>query len=647
MGLQKLPPLIRQHQHLLQNHLLHNIRVIIDGYNLLTHLCLREDVQHGRCGGEYGTFARKCQSFFTNLKACNIWCFVVFSGASDSSDEKCNTNVDSHQRRIQLADRIAQGYTDQSIMPVLAMEVLKKVLADLNIPYVISDFKAGNEIVGLANSWICPILGKDPCYFLMDVKAGFLPLDALKWRNIQIRDIPDPHGKTALPCSRYFLSKFCMHFKVDKSVIPLLGFLLNNNDIIPQQGMSYATQNGNKNDISRICERLAAHKSLPEAMMKLLGYLPMDQRIKIQENIQQGIKSLQPSTACNLAAYFTEKRLTSHPKISSETCFLPSWCYDSFRAGLLPNSIINVIRSRQVFTLVQIDDQSFPSSNDIALPLRCILYGMLLLPCSSEVEQIPTVMEYDRVGSKITCDKVAPLYEIPNESGQVLQIWNIEKFPAPRRRRFLLAALEVDTINYGRMLAVIPSIFQLPICVVVYWITNSLLASMTHARALLVCWILGYAKQKSSQQVPHHEDGHNCTDDPLGLIDWQISEAPALLDKFTEYIQPTFTSSLEETDPIYCFSQLQSCMKTTLQLNAALQHSFMAPDISVFYNGKQVHDMYGILDSLSDEYRNEWLETHLFDGAPTANALYKILSGFIQVHTSADIFVPDAPTEMS
>ncbi len=632
MGLHKLPAVISQSPNLLQTHLLHNIRVIIDGYNLLTYLCLKEQgIQHGRWGGEYDTFACKCRSFFTNLKACNIWCFVVFSGARDLRDTQRDKSVTGHERRIEMAGRIFHGHTTQSIMPVFAIEVLQSVLKDLHIPFAISDFKSTNEIVGLANSWLCPILATDPSYYLMDIKAGFVPLDSIQWQNIQICDIPDPHGKTALPCTRYLLSKFCHHFKLGKTLVPLLRILLTD-DITKQDGMSFKPQNGITNDVNKLCEQLASHKSMPDAVMKLVGHLPMSQRMGIQDQIQQSLESLAPSNACKLAAYFTEKKITSHPQLLSDLPALPSWCYEYFRAGLLPNSIINILSTKQVFTLVHVDDQTLPSSNDLALPLRRVLYGILLLLDSFDRDEAPMITEYDRVDSKLACNEIPPLYDIPNY-GLTLQIWDVDEVPVPLRRSFLLAALEIDTVNFGRMLRIIPAIFQLPICVVTYWIQNSWMASFNHARALLVCWIINIAKMKSDRQdINSKVKDHQYGKDQLQLMDWNSSEAPAILYKFDEQIQPTFSSSPEDIKPIYCFSQLQSCMKTSLHLNAALQHAFATPDMTIFYNGNLAHNIYYLLGSLEEGYYDEWIEAQLFEGAPTAAVLYRVMIGFIYAH---------------
>ena len=638
MGLNHLAVHINQHPQLVQNHLLHNIRVIVDGYNLLNHLCIQQ-INHGPYGGEYQAIADRCQAFFTNLKACNIWPFVVFNGASDFSKMNQQSSMESHQRRIHLAGRVTHSNTSQSpsIMPVFAVEVLQKILRDLDIPFAVSDFKAGNEIVGLANAWICPVLGKDPYYFLMDIKAGFLPLEHLQWHQVEYN--ANQHALTALKCKRYLLSKFCVNFKFDKEIIPLLVSMLETSPAATTQKKSssnYFTHNFDPRDVNNICNRLAGHRTISNAITKLLPHLRMDQRIQIQDNIQAIVESLKPSSASNLAAYFTDKTLTTHPTLVSETSFLPQWCYRFFREGLLPNTVINAIRTKQVFTLVQAEDDSLPSSNDISRRLRLTLYGVLLPPGSLQNDHITTVTEYDRNGSKTTCNEVIPLTDIPNY-GKVLHIRNMGKVTVAKRRRFLLTILGVKTNHFASLLGAIPPILQFKVCVVIYWFTNSWSATDNHVRAILTSWILGIAKQKVLQKGNQkcHPQISSIKDDPLQLMEWEPQEAPGLLDKFTKYIEPTFKTCPKET--MYCFNQLQSCMKAALHLNAVLQHSFPTPDISVFYNVNLIHGICSILCGLSDGSQDKWLETHLFARAPTAWALFKVSAGYIHMQTDVSI----------
>ena len=181
-------------------------------------------------GGEYKDFDDKCRDFFTDFRKCNVTPYVVFDGACDMDDKKLSEIVTRNKNRLRAVARVStEGrLTPGNVFPIFLDYVFLKVLNDMDIPFAFCDFEADNEIAGLANAWNCPVIAKDSDFFVMDVKAGYMPLDLFEKkdgrflvRTMSMRDVNLAKGASKddhyLTAKRYSLLDFAKNSRLEKN----------------------------------------------------------------------------------------------------------------------------------------------------------------------------------------------------------------------------------------------------------------------------------------------------------------------------------------------------------------------------------------------------------------------------------------------
>ena len=619
----------------------------------------------GHHGGDYKGYEDNCRLFFTNLMKCNVSPYVVFDGAYDLDDKKLSTLRDRCQDRIKLARDIANGGSGY-FLPVLAEYVLRNVLRDLSVPFAVCDFEADNEIVALANDWVCPVLARDSDFFIMDIKEGYLLLDMLDWNHIRNKNATSansdgkPQTYNYLGSRKYTLTKFCGHFSVKKELISLLATVAGNDyfdtvfinrflDLVyerPKKGKNPGKKIGSR--LFSIVDWLADQDNSEECLEKILGYVKTGKKSKVRAMLETSLKMYLPSDDSKLTEYFTDRSVSSFEGFSGANLTIPLWCLTSFRQGDIPNSIINVMCTQRVFNTVQLENHRMPSANDTAQELRKVLYGILFAQ-SSESAAVAArtedstvrkkeekminmkVIEYDRRGSRMTCNEIEPQLHVQN-FGRVTNLQDIPKSDEATRRRLLLAALQVDTSGCNS----IPTCFHLPAFIIIYWLSHAdPKANPNHLRALLLCWVCCFAKQKHVCRPSDPSDGGQPTSHKLG--EWGDEEVQTVLNNIRVNVERKMKSYALDIKTAHAYAQMQSCLKAAFHLNAVLLQPYPMPDATLLYSGMLVHCLYGIMKGIPEvDGHQGWLESNLFHKAPTALALYNALHQFITSHIAAE-----------
>lgn len=153
-------------------------------------------------------------------------------------------------------------------MPIMSSFVLDAIVASRNIRRARSRFECFADVVAIANELQCPVMSNNSDYYLMDIKAGYIPFSSLRPPNgdrlilaprivslakLEQRDIKDTiaamvdnvsgdvadqlaaldinqnvdgQQETASPvkalrCRKFFLSSLLEHFKQPKTSAPL------------------------------------------------------------------------------------------------------------------------------------------------------------------------------------------------------------------------------------------------------------------------------------------------------------------------------------------------------------------------------------------------------------------------------------------
>ena len=657
---------IQAHPTMLVDFKLHDTKVVIDGYGLQYYLY---SINLGALyGGEYKDFDDKCRDFFTDFRRCNVTPFVVFDGACDMDDKKLREIVTRHKNRLRAVARVnTEGRLKPgSEYPIFLDYVILKVLNDMDVPFAFCNFEADNEIAGLANVWNCPVIAKDSDFFIMDVKAGYLPLDLFEKkggrfvvRTMSMRDVNLAKGASKdvhyLTAKRYSLLDFCEEFKVKKELMSLFATLCGNDYIEQDRFSRFLTQIE--------CDTSSTYASRPHRTIdSLLRWLSnQDNRdsalqtifdcqknTAIQSTTLISLSMYIPSTESDLEGYFTDS-ISSPDGFRGTTLVHFPWFVERIRSGKISCHCLDVICTQRVFAPIHVENYQLPSANLASWQLRRILYGVLLRdpdrddvdgqhmhrndassPTDYQTEKkfktyVEVYNRHDREGNSLVCHQVKPLYYDP-DIGTIPAFYDIESSDKDTRKALLLSMLKVEKSGISS----IPHSFHLFVFTILYWLTHAEpKPDNKHLAALLLCWVCGVTKQKQDDlsngvsSASRHE-----------LLIWDDSEVIAMIDNFQKMIEPRLVRDGVKLRVAHSFAQLQTIIKATFRLNAVLLLPYRIPDITLLYNGTLVHSLVRIITRQTNLRR--WLG-HFFQGAPTARKLYDTLYAFIEKRCPLDI----------
>ncbi|XP_077982872.1 single-strand DNA endonuclease ASTE1-like [Glandiceps talaboti] len=551
MGVLGLTSFIENNPQLLQSSKLHDSRVVIDGHGLVHNLFFYNKVGY-RHGGNYTEYEKLCTNFFRSMKLCNVQAYVLFDGAHDVDDKKLKTVKERAKQQIQRSLNIISGGGDK-ILPVFAFEVFRNVLEKLKVPFVYCDFEADGDIVALANAWACPAVGQDSDFFIFDIKAGYIPLTHLWWKNPCILSSkeesdhdrePHPILGTKEPKSRqyyiitekYNLSTFCSHFTINNEMMPLLASLLGNDYISSETFNDFFCQVKLPVHYLRRVSKRTAHvqgtinwlsefEVLRAAITTVLKYLRKTDREKIGEKLDKSMQAYNLQEGSKFMNYFDRDHMDVGLMEIRGCPALPGWCMALFRHGILPAFCFNIICQRRHFTFDLIEDVSEASCNNASLDIRKVLYGLLLKEVdsmSSSRKQIPLIVEYDRKLMDLGQTPIEPILVLPN-FGDLPFLSTIPTLSVSAKKGLLAEVLGIES----EKLTNIPSELKLAIGVTIYWIKRAKpKVSTIHVQALLLCFLKGYF-------TSHYQESKisNVPDDDTGDIENVVAMVPKETDR--------------------------------------------------------------------------------------------------------------------
>ena len=503
MGIRGLTSFVDDHPELLTGFHLHDTRIVIDGNNLYHFLYY---YFHVPCeyAGDYDQFAQCCDAFFAALHSCSVTPYVVFDGAHAADGNKFKTSLARACERVHMSNIVAHGRRAK-ILPVLAHSCFVHVLQRLGVQYVTCDFEADHQIAALARHWNCPVLTNDSDFFIYDIPAGVILLDYLNLRCKVLRERPKHSSEVVyryLEVQIFYCQKFMKFLCVDSHSLLILFATLLGNDIVDGRNFdnfflhiklpkihNNRSQSSHRNrKIAGLTAWLRTVSSASDAIAYIVSKVPENGRRSVGSLIELSLDCYcEPQT--DLHEYFdVDNEQRKYTVRTLGKCVLPNWFHVSVRRGAIPTAILNVLASRRLLLLSQIEASCEVSSYRCSQRLRQIAYGIVLSASNSVAECssfAACVKEFDRDCKTLKMCSVEPASQL---NGKPLPCLS-EVSHIDRRERFRLLLESLDMSVDGVFDIMIPDT-QFLIAVMRYWILHATeKLSCLHIHALLLCCV--------------------------------------------------------------------------------------------------------------------------------------------------------------
>lgn len=401
MGVQGLTGFVEERGVFFTELRLRDTKLVIDGSSLYHGLCLAPDADFRR-GGDYGALAAAVRDFFGALRACGVAPFVVLDGGRGAEDRKLPTLRGRAAEQLRAAQGLSRGAGGR-LVPLLAREAFVQALGRLGVPFVQCFAEADREIAGLANRWGCPVLSLDSDFFVFDLAGGYCPLSHFQWRSVCAA--AGPQGRF-VPARCFSAERFCRHFgRLSTALLPLFA-VMNGNDYIGLEALEAffskvrLPRGGRHLRLQGLLRWLAQFAEPAEALDSVLKHLKKHQREEIRELLCTSMEDYAPSEV-NLEDFFENGSYECEAARKAE---VPQWVLDALAKGELAPFVINALILRSTFLRVQVENMQRPSAHGTALPIRQVIYGLLLraphgtedASPSKQTSELPTVCEFDR-----------------------------------------------------------------------------------------------------------------------------------------------------------------------------------------------------------------------------------------------------------
>ncbi|XP_021245028.1 protein asteroid homolog 1 [Numida meleagris] len=588
-------------------------KLVIDGSSLYYHLFFASAADSRR-GGDYGPFAAAAGEFFAVLRACGVASFVVLDGGRGAADRKLGTLRERAAERLRRAHGLCRG-EGGCVLPLLARHAFVQALRRAAVPFVQCWAEADREVAALANRWGCPVLSLDSDFFIFELVGGYCPLSAFGWRDVRA----ERRGRY-IPARRFEAESFCRHFgRLRRSLLPLFAVMSGNDyvDAAAFEGFFGKVRLPGKHGRARgLLGWLAGFAGPEEAVDAVLKHLGRRRRDEVRELLRAALEDYAPSEV-NLEEFFQEGRYRCE---EAEASGLPPWLLGALAEGEVAPLVRNVLTLRSTFLHVQVEDMRRPSAHGTALPIRQVLYGLLLrtrpaadAQSNSQSGTLPAVCEFNRVQKSIkkTFVQAASLPAPFCDDGFSLD--KLVEVPMSRRQLLLLETLGVKM----SLLESVPAHLQLPVAVTCYWTRCSEpKVNLHHLKALLLMIVSG--------------ELHRITNDP-DLTVLHAEDNSIAYNKFLKWKEEKLQNKDFDLDAAHGFCQWQCCLEMALYLNQLLCSPLPEPDLARLYSGTLVHGLYQELKSTPSV-------ENLFSSSPKMTELYQVLLNTVMSTVSPDFF---------
>ncbi|XP_041975972.1 protein asteroid [Aricia agestis] len=307
MGVRGLTTYINTNQDIfMKKFYIYNTKLIIDGLSLTSQL-YRSLNCFSAFGGDYDKYADFVRKFFKNLKRCNVEPYVIFDGSYER--KKIKTVFSRLRSKLKNASRLDPVTQDSlQIFPLLLRDVFRDVLAEMDVPYMICEFEADDEIASLARHLNCPVLSYDSDFFIYNVL--YIPFNTLEIKSKPINI--EGESKHCMKCKIFKVQNLTEHFEIKDDVLPLLAILLGNDYIEKRVFQKFFSQlklkkfkkrnNSQQRSIHTLFQWLQ-NETLETAIVKILGRVKNNEKKKVLQIIRKGIEGYNRKK-CQSLSYF-------------------------------------------------------------------------------------------------------------------------------------------------------------------------------------------------------------------------------------------------------------------------------------------------------------------------------------------------------
>ncbi|NXY18849.1 ASTE1 protein, partial [Atrichornis clamosus] len=612
MGVQGLTGFVEERGVFFTELRVRDTKLVIDGSSLYHRLCFAPAADLRR-GGDYGLFAATVRDFFGVLRACRVAPFVVLDGGRGAEDRKLPTLRARAAEQLRAAHGLSRG-AGGCLAPLLTREAFVQALGRLGVPFVQCFAEADREIAGLANRWGCPVLSLDSDFCVFDLAGGYCPLSHFQWQSVRAADGP----QACFVRARCFsVERFCRHFgRLDKSLLPLFA-VMNGNDYIGLEALEVffskvrlarggaAGKGGKHLRLQGLLHWLSQFAEPAAAVDSVLKHLKKHQREEIRELLCTSMEDYAPSDV-NLEDFFQNGRYDCEAARKAD---VPQWVLATLAKGKLAPLIINALILRSTFLRVQVENLQRPSAHSTALPIRQVIYGLLLRVSqntedaspSKQTNELPIVCEFDRCQKTLKKTFVQAASLPPAFCDDRFPLDKLMEVPMSCRQMLLLETLGVKM----SFLEPIPGHLKLPIAVTCYWLRCSEpKVKLNQLKALLLMIVSG-----ELQRITDHPDPTilHAEDDRIAY------------NEFLKWKEKKLQNDDFDLDAAHSFCQWQCCLQMGLYLNQLLCTPLSEPDLSSrLYTGTLVHRLYQELKSTPSV-------ENLFISSPKMTQFYLVL----------------------
>ncbi|XP_065300212.1 single-strand DNA endonuclease ASTE1 isoform X1 [Dermacentor albipictus] len=595
---------------------LHSTKLVVDGNNLIYMIYFTSNLE---CvyGGDYDGYATAIRNYFAVFKACGIELILVFDGGHDVSNRKLKTTQRRLQERLATAKAIAKtGAPNLKILPILAHEVFKDVVRELGIPVFQCSFEADEEIAAIANHYECPVASQDSDFYIFNLVGGFIRLDSIS-TTLQTVTVENGQSMNALSCRWYHVDNLLGHFPgFDKSMLPLFATLMGNDFV---NGVMFE---GFFNSIKlpRLRSKKLKISKQHTKMVGLLYWLSTTSSDLALSQIMQTLKTARREfTAKVILDTMSRYEVCTSPFVdklkdgtkmvltdAADSTF-PEWFSELYFSGILNPYLINIAAVHKVFHLTQIDCFELESSYACSLPLRQVLYG-LVLSVNSKSKDLASVEEFDREGRNITRRFVEPILSAAGY-GELPRLEEIPTLTDQRRKDLFFRIFGVESIQDQ-----CPESLHGLFTVICFWLKNSTLRVNENLfRSFLLGIVLlkllprtKLSSRKTSEKLKFLRNG--CTvrsregvGDILPGVEEQLSQdiLCCVNKNFSKFfIRPTHNHAKRfDFELVYLVSQLQTCLLFARFLNRLLLEPCKNVEFHKTLNGTFLYNFTKELDN--------------------------------------------------
>ncbi|XP_059584774.1 protein asteroid homolog 1 isoform X2 [Alligator mississippiensis] len=573
MGIPGLTRYVEEHGEFFTALRLHDAHLVIDGSSLYHRLWLEGGLDAAR-GGDYEALAGAVRGFFAALRACRLRAHVVLDGGREPGEAKLATRRQRARQRLEAAAALGRGARGAAL-PLLARDAFRQVLAGAGVPFVQCLGEADRDAAALARRWGCPLLGSDSDFYTFRLPAGYCPLGHFQWRDIA-GDSPERY----IPARCFSADKLCTHFgRLDQALLPLFA-LLSGNDHgrlpaldtflckarLPTRSCCRRRGARKHRQICGLLSWLAGFANPAAAVDSVVHHLPEHKREQVRELLHTSLDQYEQADG-NLEDYFESRSYESRVGWELE---LPRWMLGALARGDLSPFMTDALILRQTFLHVQVENMQRPSAHAVALPIRQVIYG-LLLNAGQDSEtcgeaklpaQLPVVQEFDRFQKTLKKTFVQIAVLPVSFCSDHLPLDKLTEVPMSDRLKLLLETLGVKF----SILEPIPSHLQLPLAVTCYWTRYSEpIVKLHHLKALLLGIVFGELQRTTSSPGPEV---------------FHVQDNKVAYDHFLKWKEKKLQNTDLDLDTAHTFCQWQCCLQMALYLNQLLSSPLPEPDLT-------------------------------------------------------------------